>query len=72
MDTVYVVLKYFNDDEVFRGTEDECKKWILNQAFTMSNGRKIFRTWNEFDGEVYDVGNVYLLVELDKAPKTSD
>lgn len=44
----------------FKGTADECWKWIMDQAFTMDDGRKIFRTWQENDDCYYDVGAVYI------------
>lgn len=41
------------------GSREDCREWIMNQAFTMSDGRKIFRHW-EADGMYhYDVGCVY-------------
>ena len=57
MGTVYDA---FTRRIVFEGTADECLKWIMDQAFTMDDGRKIFRTWEENGEMVYDVGNVYI------------
>ena len=57
MKTVY---KYPTRRVAFEGTADECWKWIMDQAFTMNDGRKIFRTWEENGETVYDVGNVYI------------
>ena len=41
MNTVY---KAYNRRVAFEGTDDECLKWIMDQAFTMDDGRKIYRT----------------------------
>ena len=57
MKTVY---EYYTPRVAFEGTADECWKWIMDQAFTMDDGRKIFRTWEENGDTVYDVGNVYI------------
>ena len=57
MKTVY---EYYTHRVAFEGTVDECWKWIMDQAFTMDDGRKIFRTWEENGEMVYDVGNVYI------------
>lgn len=45
---------------VFEGTADECLEWILNQAFTFEDGRKLYRTWQENGDCYYDVGTVYV------------
>lgn len=57
MKTVY---EAFTRRVAFEGTTDECWKWIMDQAFTMDDGRKIFRTWQENGDTYYDVGHVYI------------
>ena len=57
MKTVY---KAYNRRVAFEGTADECLKWIMDQAFTMDDGRKIYRTWQENGDTYYDVGYVYI------------
>ena len=57
MKTVY---EAYNRRVAFEGTADECWKWIMDQAFTMGDGRKIYRTWQENGDTYYDVGSVYI------------
>ena len=57
MKTVY---KAYNRRVAFEGTADECWKWIMDQAFTMDDGRKIYRTWQENGDTYYDVGTIYI------------
>lgn len=62
METVTkTVYNYFTHKPVFSGTAAECKDWILSQAYTMKNGCKIFRTWEEQGSTMYDVGQVYFI-----------
>ena len=57
MGTVYDA---FTRRIVFEGTVDECLKWIMDQAFTFEDGRKLYRTWQENGDCYYDVGTVYV------------
>lgn len=43
----------------FEGTEQECVKWIMQFADTLSNGGKLFRSWQSEGFTYYDVGRVY-------------
>ena len=57
MGTVYDA---FTRRIVFEGTVDECLTWIMDQAFTFEDGRKLYRTWQENGDCYYDVGTVYV------------
>lgn len=44
---------------VYYGTAEDAHAWIMAQAYTLRNGGKLFRTWEE-NGYIYiDVGPVY-------------
>ncbi len=57
----YLVYRLYDKHVVFTGTHDECERWVLAQAEPLSDGRRIFRTWDTADGAAYDVGEVYVL-----------
>lgn len=45
---------------VFRGSAEECEKWILDQGDHFGE-RTIYRTWIDENGDIYwDVGRVYI------------
>ncbi len=54
------VYDYYTKKVVFEGTYEQCWDWIMSQAFTFKDGRKIFRSWLERGSTVYDVGNLYI------------
>lgn len=55
---IRVVYDLFNGKkEVFRGTLDQCQKWIYNRM-----NDKFFRTWEDETGIYYDVNpTVYVI-----------
>lgn len=55
---IRVVYDLFNGkEEVFRGTLDQCQKWIYNHV---NDG--FFRTWEDETGIYYDVNpTVYII-----------
>lgn len=57
-----VVYDAHNLTEAFRGLEEDCLKWIYDQAYKYNNG--IYRTWKDKHGTYYDVGpNVYYICD---------
>ena len=55
-----IVYRFYNNEPIFSGTEEECWQWILDQAYTMSDGRKIYRTLKIGGHTCYDVGALYI------------
>ena len=50
---------------VLRGynrTEAECTKFILDQCFTLDDGKKIYRTWVDEDGDHYYDAGTYVFI----------
>lgn len=60
MNTVY---NYYTRAAAFEGSPTECWDWLMSQAFTMDDGRKIYRSWVEDGNNVYDVGSLYIYNE---------
>lgn len=61
MNTVY---NYWDRTVAFEGTNDECRKWLLEQGFHMKDGRIIFRNWTEDGDKIWDMdGKVYIFNE---------
>lgn len=59
--TVYC---YIDRRVAFEGTRKECRDFVMNQAFTMEDGRRIYRYFEDEDGmHVYDVGALYCTYE---------
>lgn len=56
------VLRAYNRTVAFEGTEAECTKFILDQCFTLDNGRKIYRTWTDENGDHYYDADVYVFI----------
>ena len=56
------VLRAYNKTVAFEGTEAECTKFILDQSFTLDNGRKIYRTWTDENGDHYYDADVYVFI----------
>ena len=58
-----VVYSYYTKKPVFEGTKEEVRNWIMGQAFELSNGKRIFRSWREVVKYVYDVEILYYTTE---------
>lgn len=58
-----VVYSYYSNESVFEGTKEEVRNWIMDQAFELSNGKRLFRSWNEAGKYVYDVEILYYTTE---------
>ena len=54
-----VAYSYYTKKPVFEGNKEEVRNWIMGQAFELSNGKRIFRSWREVDKYVYDVEILY-------------
>lgn len=57
IDTCRVINAYISKIE-YSGDFAACEKWILERAFQLKDGRRIYRTWKSEDGRrsYYDVG----------------
>ena len=58
------VYQLYGNQLVFEGTKADCKRYIMEGAFEMSDGHCIFRRWKTEDGKYcYDTDNVYYTFE---------
>ena len=58
-----VAYSYYSNEPVFEGTKEEVRNWIMDQAFELDNGKRLFRSWNEAVKYVYDVEILYYTTE---------
>ena len=61
-----IVYRFYNNEPVFSGTEEECWQWIVNQAQTINSKKEKFvRISQEKDDTIYDIGSaVYCIKNL--------
>ena len=55
------VYNSYNRTVAFEGSYQECLDFMFNQADSLGNGAKLYRTWTDENGDTfYDVGRVYI------------
>ena len=47
------VYQLYGNQLVFEGTKSDCKRYIMEGAFEMPDGRCIFRRWKTEDGKCF-------------------
>ena len=64
----YCVIDIYTNEIVLDGHDLEtCVDWVINQVEPLSDGKRIYRTWHEVDGTIYDIGSrVYKICHSDR------